>query len=384
MTSACRNDPAAGTPGGPDRAASRQVRVAAASLGALPRVVTVSGTLAAEDQVALGMKVSGRLEGLAVDLGSRVTRGQELAHVVPTDFQLRVDQAEAALEQARARLGLAAGDTADQVEPERAPLVRQASAVLTEVGLARERARKLFEEQLLSQAQLDSAEASYQVAEGRHQDALEEIFNRRALLAQRGSELQLARQQLEDSVLRAPFDGAVRDRLVSPGQYLTAGQPVVTLVRLHPLRLRLAVPERDAVGVREGQEVRLTVVGDDAGHTGRVARLSPAIQENNRTLMVEAEVPNPAGDLRPGSFASAEIVTAADEKVILVPQSSIVTFAGIEKVIVVQDGKAVEKRVRTGRRADTRVEILEGVAAGEMVVVEPGNLVGGEPVTASS
>ena len=154
-----------------------------------------------------------------------------------------------------------------------------------------------------------------------------------------------------------------------------------TLVRVHPLRLRVAVTERDAPSVRVGQSVRVRLEGDPATHAGRVVRLSPSIQEQNRTLNVEAEVGNRDGKLRPGSFARAEIVVEADRTAILVPASTVVTFAGLEKVFVVKDGKAVEKRIRTGRRSGDRVEILEGVAAGEAVVTDPGSLVGGAPVT---
>ena len=110
------------------------------------------------------------------------------------------------------------------------------------------------------------------------------------------------------------------------------------------------------------------------------ARISPAINEENRTLLVEAEVPNQDGRLRPGAFARAEIVTESEDPAVLVPSSSVISFAGIEKVMSVEDGHAVEKRVKTGRRAGDRVEILEGIAAGEPVVLEPGNLVGGQPV----
>jgi RND family efflux transporter MFP subunit len=173
----------------------------------------------------------------------------------------------------------------------------------------------------------------------------------------------------------------VRERQATPGEYVAAGQPIVTVVRLHPLRLRLAVPERDAAGVRTGQEVRLTVEGDPATYIGRVARLSPAIDERSRTLMLEAEVPNRDGTLRPGTFATAQVVTAADEPTVFVPATAIVTFAGIEKVIVVKEGKTLEKRVKTGRLDRDRVEIVEGIVPGEQVVAEPGNLTGGQTVT---
>jgi RND family efflux transporter MFP subunit len=132
--------------------------------------------------------------------------------------------------------------------------------------------------------------------------------------------------------------------------------------------------------VRVGQPVRVRLEGGGAEHPGRVARVSPAIQEQSRTLTVEAEVANRDGRLRPGSFARAEIVVEADRKAVLVPASAIASFAGLEKVFVVKEDRAEEKRVRTGRRAGNLVEILEGVAAGEPVVVEPGNLAAGAPV----
>lgn len=359
----------------------RTVRVARAEQGTLPRVVVVTGTLAAEEQVVLGLKVAGRLSEIPVDLGSRVVKGQVLARLDPTDPELRVQQAGAALQQARARLGLDASDSDVRVDPETTPLVRQARAMLDEARAARDRIEALHSQQLVSRAELETAVAAFQVADGRYQDSLDEVRNRQAVLAQRTSELGLARQVLADSTLVSPFDGAVRERQATPGEYVAAGQPVVTVVRLHPLRLRLAVPERDAAGVRTGQEVRLTVEGDSAAYTGRVARLSPAIDERSRTLMLEAEVPNRDGALRPGTFATAEVVTASDDPVVFVPASAIVNFAGIEKVIVVEGGKTVEKRVRTGRRDASRVEIAEGIAPGEQVVVEPGNLTGGQAVT---
>lgn len=373
----------AGTGGGArsDKLAAKQVRVVRAAAKPAPRVVTVTGTLAAQEQVVLGMKVAGRLAEINVDLGSRTRKGQTLARLAPDDFELRVRQAEAVLEQARARLGLSPASSDDPVDAEQTSLVRQARAVLSEARARRDRAKALWEQELLPRAELDEVEASFQVAEGRYQDAIEEINNRQGVLAQRRSEVSLARQQLADSVLTAPFDGAVQQRHASAGQYIAAGQPVVTLVRDHPLRLKLEVPERDAARLGAGQEVRLTVEGDPNVHRGRVARLSPSIEERGRTLMVEAEVPNPRGALRPGSFATATIVTSVDEAAIFLPISAIVEFAGTEKVIVAKEGKAVESRVRTGRRQEGQVQILEGVSAGDAIVVQPGNLVGGQPLT---
>jgi RND family efflux transporter MFP subunit len=379
---ACERDTA------PARAAARAktqeprpVRVVAAAVGPLPRTVTVTGTLAADEEVVAGFKVAGRVSEIAVDLGSPVRKGQVLARLDPTDFRLRVDQAEAALRQVRAGLGLPGDGSAESVDPEKTALVREARAVLEEARLSRDRTARLSEKNLIARSEVDASQSRLLVAESRYQAALEEIRNRQELLAERSSGLALARQQLSDTTLSAPIDGAVRERRTSVGEYLAAGAPVFALVRIHPLRLRVAVPERDAPSVRVGQAVRVLLEGDPTAHAGRVARLSPSIQEQNRTLTVEAEVANPAGKLRPGSFARAEIVVDADRTAVMVPAGTVVTFAGLEKVFVVKDGKALEKRIRTGRRSGDRVEILEGVAAGEPVVTDPGNLVGGTPVT---
>jgi RND family efflux transporter MFP subunit len=359
----------------------REVRVALAAGRELPQTVTATGTLAAEEQVTLSAKVAGRVETIEVDLGSRVRRGQPIARLDQTDFKLRVEQAEAALQQARARLGLPPDGQDERVDSEQTAIVRQARAVLEEARLTRDRAVKLLEQQLIARAGLDTAQANLQVAEGRYQDALEEVRNRQAVLTQRRSERELARQQLADTVVLAPVDGAVSQRIASAGEYLAVGAPMATLVRIHPLRLRVAVPEREAGAVRTGHLVRLTIDGDPSVYTGRVARLAPIVQELNRTLMVEAEVPNERGLLRAGAFARAEIVTDTAQTIVTVPASALIVFAGVEKVLVVRGGKTAEVRVQSGRRLGEDVEIVEGLGRGEPVVDRPGNLTGGQVVS---
>jgi RND family efflux transporter MFP subunit len=357
--------------------------VVSAAEDTVSRGIVVTGTLAAEDQVVLSFKVAGRLSEISVDLGSRVRQGQIIARLDPTDFRLRVQQAEATLQQARARLGLPPEGTDDRVDPERTPLVRQARAMLNEARQTHERTVGLWKRDLIARAELDTAGTNLQIAEGRYQDALEEVRIRQAVLAERRSDLAVARQQLLDSALQAAIDGAVRQRHAAVGEYLEAGAAIVTVVRMHPLRLRLAVPERVATSVHPGQAVHVKVEGDTNVYQGKVARLSPAINEQDRTLMVEAEVPNEHGRLRPGAFAEAEIITTAEERAVFVPATAIITFAGIEKVITVEAGVSVEKRVQTGRRDGQRVEIVAGLKPDDVVVVEPGNLVGGQPVTVS-
>src|SRR6185295_3648019 len=129
--------------------------------------------------------------------------------------------------------------------------------------------------------------------------------------------------------------------------------------------------------------VRLSLESDPTVYEGRVARLSPAISEQNRSLLIEAEIPNEHGRLRPGAFARGEIVVQPDRRLVTVPADALVTFAGVEKVLVVEAGRAVEKRVTAGRRTGDRVEILSGLTAGQHVIVRPGAIASGEPVSVS-
>ena len=361
--------------GGPPR----PVRLARAEGRPMERSIAVSGTLAAQDQSTLSAKVPGRLQRLAVDIGDRVREGDLLAQVEPRDYELRLQQAGAALGQARVALGLPLEGEDDRIALEEVSSVKQAQAVLEEAAKNRERIESLSKVGIASQAELDTVRASYTVALARHETALEEARTRLAALAQRRAEYEIARKQLADASVRAPFDGAVQARPANLGEYVSAGMPIVTLVKSNPLRLRLEVPERDSMMVRHGQLVQLRVEGDTNVYPGNIARLSPALSEQDRMLRVEADVPNP-GTLRPGLFASASIIVDEHEEALTVPTNAVVTFAGIEKVVVVQDGKALEKDVNTGRRRGDRVEILSGLALGESVVLDPAGLRTGQPV----
>jgi multidrug efflux pump subunit AcrA (membrane-fusion protein) len=112
--------------------------------------------------------------------------------------------------------------------------------------------------------------------------------------------------------------------------------------------------------------------------------VSPAVDETTRTVLVEAEIPNPNGRLRPGAFATAEVVTDPAQAAVLVPASAVVTFAGVTKVLGVSDGHVIEKRIRPGRKVGDTIEVLDGIAAGEAVIVEPGGLTSGQAVSVDS
>ena len=372
--------PAAAGVSGPEPGPPVAVRLAEVREDVWERSLRVTGELAAFEEATLSTKVAGRLEVLSVDLGTRVKKGDLVASIETRDYQLRVAQAEAAVQAARARLGLLGDDGEQSFQAEHAAIVRAADAELSDARRAHERLAGLMREGNSSQSLVDAAEARLLTAESQKQEALEEVSNRLALLAQRRAELEIARAQLENTSIVAPFDGAVAQRLAGTGDYLDQGAPVARLVRFDPLRLELEIPERATGALRAGLAVKAVLDGSEQAIEGTLVRLSPEIARRSRSLVVEAEVPNPDGRLRPGAFARAEIVLDSAARTLVVPPEAIVRFAGVEKVFVVVDGKAVEKHVTAGRSEEQRIEILDGLVAGDSVVLAPGSLRAGTSV----
>jgi len=335
---------ACGKPAGPNSgradAAPRSVRVAQTELRPMERFLQVVGTLAARDEAAVSAQVAGQIELNHVDLGDVVTNGQELVLIDTTSYDALVRQSAANLARAQASAANAARNL--------------------------QRAQDLQREKIASASDLDQAVADA----GRTQADVKAAEAADAI----------ARLNLERSRVRAPFDGAIAQRLVTVGNYVAIGDPIVRLVKINPLRLQLDVPERESIAVRPDQDVRLNVEGDTNTYTGRLARIAPSIRQADRMLQVEADVPNP-GTLRAGLFARAQIIVNKSEEALSIPGSALTTFAGIEKVVLLQDGKAVEKTVTTGRRGADWIEITAGLKTGDTVVLDPAGIRTGQPLT---
>ncbi|MBI4904655.1 MAG: efflux RND transporter periplasmic adaptor subunit [Acidobacteria bacterium] len=347
------------------------VRVQRAEMLSIPEVVAATGELLAEEQAMLRAKVAGRVVKMNVDLGSRVEAGEIVAELEKDDYELRLKQSEAAVEQSRARLGLGPND-GDKIDPAKTAIVRQAAASLKEASLMYGNATELFKRGIVSNVDYQRAGVNLQGAEARHQGAIEEVYRTQAEILQKRHEIALARQQLTDTVIRAPFRGAVTQRIAGMGEYLAVNAPAALLVRWHPLRVRLQVPERQAFKVKAGQRIHLTMEGNPAPKPGRVVRLSPAMDAQNRSLVVEGEIPNESGILRAGAFIEASITVNADARGISIPSKSVLNFAGVDRVFIEAGGVLAERIVRIGRHLDGgMVEVVQGLEAGSRFVLDP-------------
>jgi RND family efflux transporter MFP subunit len=357
----------------------QSVDVAPAIEQPVERRIIAAGSLLAQDNSPISVKVPGHLRRINVDLGSVVRAGELIAEIDPQDYELRLKQARAALIQARVRLGLPLDGDDDQVDIEQLSSVKEAEAVLVEKRYELDRLATLSLEGVASKSHLEAADSAFQVALNRRQDALQEARNRQAVLLQRQAEFEMARKQLDDTRILAPFDGAVQERRANIGEYLQIGSTVVVLVRTDPLRLRVEIPEREAARVRIGQQLRISVEGQREVFTSEISRFSPAITELSRMLLIEADVPA-RGLLRPGAFVRAEIITESESPALTIPPAALVTFAGVEKVFSVENGKVTEKFITTGDRSSGYIEILSGLKPGDVVVLEPGGLRSGQKV----
>jgi multidrug efflux pump subunit AcrA (membrane-fusion protein) len=329
----------------------------------LQRSVEVVGSLAADEEVVVSAQAAGELSQLNVDFGSYVSQGQVIALIDQRDAKLKVEQAEAALKQTLARLGMKEGEKFD---PHQNADVRVAKAQLDWAKMDLDRNTKLIENGDISRSNYDQAMTQHNLAQARYQAALDSVNQQLAVVEQQRSALNLARKAVTDTVVRAPISGAVKEKHASRGSYLTVNGRIVTLVKINPLRLRADIPESSAAAVRAGQTMNLTTEAfPNRTFTGRVVRIGPSLNEQTRALTVEAQVANPGNLLRPGMFAKSQLITAKNAPAVMVPQRAVVTVAGLTKVFVIESGKAVERIVKTGATDGDLIEIVEGVRNGE-------------------
>ncbi|HEU4410396.1 MAG TPA: efflux RND transporter periplasmic adaptor subunit [Polyangiaceae bacterium] len=359
------------TAGGVASAAPAAVRVrfARAEHRSLPPVLEFNGTLDAEQSSEVATQVAGVVSKIPVDVGTRVKRGETLAVLDTRDAGLRVTQAQANAEQARARLGL---DPGEKFDPNLVPDVRAAREAMDLANTEAARAKSLVESGAASQAAYDNARSAAERAKAQYDAALSSARQSWASYGAAQAQLSQAQKAAADSVIRAPFDGAVAERKINVGEYANTGRALVTLVQDHPLRLRLDVPENDLPRLGVGSRVVVTV----AAYPGRtfegvVRRIGASVRAQSRTLPVEAEVPNDKGELRPGFFARASVVLQGqNESAIVVPQAALGTTGSSTRVFVRAGGRVSERLVLVGRQAGDLVAVSGNVAPGDEVAVE--------------
>jgi RND family efflux transporter MFP subunit len=348
------------------------VPVSAATVAAEPvtRLIRVSGTLVAQEKAEVSAEINGRVIATPIERGSPVGVNAELIRISADEVAAQAAEAEANVAQIEARLGIGSGETFDV---ERVPEVASAKAARQLAQAELERAKQLSGLQLLSAADFDQRAAQSEAAARQYDTARNAALQQYQSLVAARARASLTKKAVADATVRAPFAGVVDERLVSVGDFVTRGMKVATVLRVDPLRVELTVPALFVSEVATGRTVTLEVDAyPGETFTGQVRYVSPALNAESRALVVEAEVANQGGRLKPGFFATAHIEQAKREEALMVPATAIRTVAGTPRVFVVTgsaaDRRAEERVVATGQPVGDKVEITSGLATGEEIV----------------
>ena len=382
-------------PGSQDSSTAIPVTVEPIMQRSVARTVSAVGSLNAFEEVMVSPKLEGRVQRIVADVSTRIKPGDVLLELDATDARLAVQQAERSLQAELAKWGFQ-GVPDEDVDLSQLPSVRSAKAKY-ELSKARfERMQSLKTTGSVSDDDFDQARTDVGV--------LENEWRKEQLLAQssaavarlRAADLAIAQQRLNDCQVRAPIPSindpeheaeyVVSERLVSEGSLLRPGTEVFRLVFGRTLKLRLSVPETYATSVEVGQRVDVFPSSIEKPLSGKVAKVSPAVDRATRTFMVEVYVSNSAGTLKPGGFAKASIRIAESEQAVTVPMSSVYSLAGVQKIFVIQNGMANEYVVSIGEQGKEWVEISSpSIPVGAMVVTSGQRLLSdGVPVKVRS
>ena len=337
----------------------------------ITRFIRVSGTLVAQEKAEVSAEIVGRVVATPIERGSRVGVGAELIRISSAEVTAQAEEAQANVAQIEARLGISSGEAFDV---ERVPEVANAKAAHQLAVSELNRARQLSEQRLLSAAEFDQRAAQAEAAARQYDAARNGALQQYQSLVAARARAGLAKKAVADSVVRSPFSGVVAERLVSVGDYVTRGTKVATVLRIDPLRVELTVPAPFVSEVAAGRTVTLEVDAyPGETFTGQMRFVSPALNAESRALIVEAEVANEDGRLKPGFFATAHIQQATSQTGLLVPSAAIRTVAGTPRVFVIADGtditRAEERVVATGQVVGDQTEITTGLKPGEQVVL---------------
>ncbi|WP_338407253.1 efflux RND transporter periplasmic adaptor subunit [uncultured Flavobacterium sp.] len=277
-------------------------------------MLSLSGSIEANEQVEIRSEVSGIVEGIYFNEGSYVSKGQLLFKV--NDIELKAQLAQAKTKE----------DLASETE---------------------RRAQLLLDKEAISLEELDIAKADYKLAQ---------------------AQIQLIQAQIAKTSVRAPFSGKIGLRSISPGTYITPSILVAKLVNIGKLKITFSIPEKYINQVKPNSNLSFTVAGSSEKYEAKVYAIEPEVQISTRTLQVRAIAENKSGKLLPGTFANVEFPLDIIKDAVMVPSEAIISVQNGKKVFISYDGKAKEVMIETTTRTDASVLVLSGLKAGDTLI----------------
>jgi membrane fusion protein (multidrug efflux system) len=306
-----------------------KVEVAIAALETVNVKLNAVGNVRASAEAVIRPQVDGVVAEIAYSQGGSVSAGDLLIRLDDAKADARVSLAQASVDSARARLKLA------------------------EQRLAR--GRSLIAEKLVSQEAFDRLEAEFTAAEA-------EVREEKAALT-------LAERQLADYYIRAPFDGVVGARLVDLGNFVQNGDELVVLMKTHPVEVEFKVPDRYMHRIQMGTDARISSSTGGPSVKAHVSFIDPRVDPTTRMLNLRLEVDNEDDTFKPGQFVKVEALVEQRTSQVVVPEEAIILAGGRTWVFVIEDDRAAKRAVEVGQRTPGKVEILEGIATGDRLVI---------------
>ena len=276
--------------------------------------LSVIGSIEANESVVLKSEVSGKITGIFFNEGQYVEKDKLLIKVYDDDLQAQLAKA-------------------------------QANFKLTEDVEARQ--RQLLDKEAISRQEYDVSYANLQAAQ---------------------ADIALLTAQISKTEIKAPFDGTIGFRKVSPGEYITPGVDIASLVNDDPAKIQFVVPEKYAQMLGRNTVIRYRLEGQPLERRATVYAVAPYIDQATRTLQLKALTPNPKGMLIPGAFAKIEVLMETQPNVVLIPAEAILSESTGQKVYLYKGGKVKPVMVETGTRTNDRVEIVRGIVPGDTVI----------------
>jgi len=358
------------------------VKTATAVERSVERSIAVTGALLPDETVTVSSEVAGRIAAIRADFGQAVHKGQILIELDRTEYDLQVERSRGALNQALARVSLPPY-TGKLAAPETTPGVRTATAQMEDAKFKYESAAKLIKSGDIAQDRFNELEKAYRARQSSLDAARDELRTQWMNVTALEADLKIAEKRRGDTTIRAPFDGVVGEKLISAGQFVKDNIGILRLVKVHPMRLRLEVPEAAANSFKPGTPLTFTTDAAPGAQFDAIVReLNPALDVRNRTLTAEARLTKPDIRLRPGMFVQVRLITERSAAVVTVPRQALYSIAGLTKLFKIENGVARLITVVPGPEENGFVEIPgDGLKNGDRVAItELGALTNGAKV----
>ena len=367
-----------GKPKGPEFV---EVTTGASEEREIPAFIQASGTIAADESSGVAPKVAGKIVNIATDIGRAIKKGDVIAKIDDRDAKLRLRSAELAVRQAEARLGLGPNqDFNESLIPEvraAAANYEQANAELRQAEANERRYRELSESGDVSAMTYEQYRTVRDTARSRSNASKESLEAAKNNARQNNQAIQsalaqveTAKQDLEDTVIRAPFSGFVSERRIAVGEFVTTATVVVTVVRTNPVRVQIRISEADITSIERGRSVSVEVEAFKGRRfIGKITAVSPALDTASRAATVEAQIDNSDNTLKAGMFATVRINREGVNKGIYVPKTAVLEDPTTQsyKVFVIEKGVARLKVVQLGLEEGDSLQILSGLKPDETV-----------------